>query len=231
MGRPVDKPVPAWSYSSIKTYDQCPKKYYHLKVARDVKDTGSEAMLYGEMVHKAIEDFFADGTPIPDKYDYVRGLCDVMDEKEGEKHAEIKLGLKRNAKGDYEACDFDDPDVWWRGIADLVILNGTEGWCIDWKTGKSAKYADVKQLDMLAAAMFVKYPELQVIKSALAFVVADKLVRKIHKRELLEEYAEVFADPLDRLASSMHSGVWNPIQGPLCGWCPVDFCPHHRPRF
>ena len=47
----------AWSYSSISTFKQCPKKYYHLKVAKDVKDIGSEAMLYGNQVHTAADDY------------------------------------------------------------------------------------------------------------------------------------------------------------------------------
>ena len=29
---------PAWSYSSITLFDQCPKKYYHLRVAKDIKE-------------------------------------------------------------------------------------------------------------------------------------------------------------------------------------------------
>jgi Protein of unknown function (DUF2800). len=59
--------VTAWSYSSIKTFDQCPKKYYHLKVAKDVKDIPGEAALYGTAVHEAAEHFVKDGTPIPEK--------------------------------------------------------------------------------------------------------------------------------------------------------------------
>jgi hypothetical protein len=30
---------------------------------------------------------------------------------------------------------------------------------IDYKTGKNAKYADMKQLDLMAGAIFVHYPE------------------------------------------------------------------------
>ena len=37
----------AWSYSSIKTFDQCPKKYYHLKIAKDVQDGDTTATVYG----------------------------------------------------------------------------------------------------------------------------------------------------------------------------------------
>ena len=46
--------MPAWSYSSLKTFQQCPKKYYHIKVAKDVKDEGSEATIYGKELTKLL---------------------------------------------------------------------------------------------------------------------------------------------------------------------------------
>ena len=66
-----------WSYSSIKTFDQCPKKYYHLKVAKDVKDTGSDATIYGQEVHKAAEDYIKFGTPIPAKFKFVEPVVSL----------------------------------------------------------------------------------------------------------------------------------------------------------
>jgi hypothetical protein len=47
----------AWSYSSIKTFDQCPKKYFHLKVIKDVKDDPGEAAIYGTDAHEAAEHY------------------------------------------------------------------------------------------------------------------------------------------------------------------------------
>lgn len=219
----------AWSYSSIKTFDQCPKKYYHLKVAKDVKDTPGEAAIYGTMVHEAAELYVRDGTPIPEKFAYMRPIVERLAAIEGDKHCELKLGVRKTDAG-YEPCGFFDKGVWWRGIVDLVITNGTKAHMVDYKTGKSAKYADTKQLDLMAGAMFVHYPELETIKSALAFVVSKDLITKEHKREELDSYLNVFADQLDRLEGAELSGVWNPKSGPLCGWCPVVECAHHRPR-
>lgn len=219
----------AWSYSSIKTFDQCPKKYYHLKVAKDVKDTPGEAAIYGTMVHEAAELYVRDGTPIPEKFAYMRPIVERLAAIEGDKHCELKLGVRKTDAG-YEPCGFFDKGVWWRGIVDLVIINGTKAHMVDYKTGKSAKYADTKQLDLMAGAMFVHYPELETIKSALAFVVSKDLITKEHKREELDSYLNVFADQLDRLEGAELSGVWNPKSGPLCGWCPVVECAHHRPR-
>jgi hypothetical protein len=45
-----------WSYSSATTFEKCPKQYYHLYVAKDIKqDPNVEHFLYGNEVHKAAE--------------------------------------------------------------------------------------------------------------------------------------------------------------------------------
>jgi len=220
----------AWSYSSIKTFTQCPKKYYHLKVAKDVRDQQNAAALYGEQAHKAAEDYVAKGTPIEPKFDCIKGVAEVLNAMPGDKYPEIKLGVRKINAG-YEPCDFKDPDVWWRGIADLVIVDGDQGKLVDYKTGKNAKYADVKQLDLLAGALFVRMPQVKVIKSALAYVVSNDFISKTHTADLRDSYLGVFDKELDALDVAHETGVWNPISGPLCGWCPVSQCPHHRERY
>ena len=216
----------AFSFSAIKTFKQCPKKYYHLKVAQDVKDKPGEAAMYGSDAHTAAEVYIRDGVPIPGRYKIMRPIVEALEKFEGEKHPEIKLGVKKTEDG-YEACSFDDPAAWYRGIADLVIINGSMAYCIDYKTGKSSHYADIKQLDLMAGALFLLYPDLTVIKSALAFVVPGDFIRKIHKVELTDEYLGVFKHELAELSGAHDNGVWNAKQGPLCGWCPVVECEHN----
>lgn len=219
----------AWSYSSIKTFEQCPKKYFHLRVAKDVKDDPGEAADYGTAVHEAAELFVKDGTPIPEKFAYMRPIVESLASIEGEKHTELKLGIRK--RGDeFEPCGFFDKDVWYRGIVDLVIINGQKGHMIDYKTGKNAKYADPKQLDAMAGALFVHFPDLMMLKSALVYVVSNEFIPKTHVRTEKRAYLATFDNELDRLEHAQLSGVWNPKSGPLCGWCPVTGCEHHRPR-
>lgn len=218
-----------WSYSSLKTFQQCPKKYYHLKVAKDIVDEGGEAAIYGKLVHKAAEDYVRDGVPIPEKFKYMQPILDALTAIPGEKHCEIELGIAIR-KGKFVACEFDAPDYWWHGIADLVIINGGRAWLVDYKTSKNAKYADMKQLDLLAAAMFLRFPTILEIRSALAFVVSNEFVKKDHDRILYEQYLSVMKPELDRLEAALDNKVWNPVSGPLCGFCPVTTCVHHRKR-
>ena len=57
----------SWSYSSISLFKQCPRKYYRLRVLKDIKEPPTQHLIYGNAVHKACEDYGKDGTPIPEK--------------------------------------------------------------------------------------------------------------------------------------------------------------------
>jgi hypothetical protein len=219
----------AWSYSSLKTFEQCPKKYYHLRVLKDVKDEGSEATIYGQEVHKVAEEYIKLGTPIPKKFEFLQDVCDAFNMIKGDKHCELKLGVKKTPGG-YEACGFFDSNVWWRGVGDLVIIQNDQAFSIDYKTSKNAKYADMKQLDILAAGLFTHFPYLTRIKSALAFVVSGEFIYKEHTAELRDSYFSTFDEGLDRLAAAEETGVWNANSGPLCRFCPVLSCEHNRKR-
>lgn len=219
--------LPPWSYSSIKTFDQCPKKYYHLKVAKDVKDEGTEATIYGNEVHKAAEEYVRDGTPVPEKYSYIVPSLDALVRIPGTKYCELKLGVSHE-DGRFGPAEFDAPNVWWRGIADLLIVDTPKAYLVDYKTGKSAKYADPAQLDLLAGAVFTHMPWITHIKSALLYVVSGDFIHKEHLSKYKNSYLNTFGDSLDRLVVAHASGVWNPVSGPLCRYCPVASCPHNR---
>jgi hypothetical protein len=218
-----------WSYSSIKTFEQCPKKYHHTRVLRDVRDEGGTAALYGKEAHTAAEEFLRDGTPMPGRFQFMEEAVNAFAEFEGDKHVELEMGVKRGEQG-FEPCSFSDPDAWWRGIADLVIDQGERAFINDWKTGKNARYADTKQLDLLAGATFLHFPKVKKIKAALTYVVSGDFIQKEHRVELLDSYLGVFNAALEQLEAAHETGVWNAKSSGLCGWCPVEQCPHHRRR-
>lgn len=216
----------AWSYSSLKTFEQCPRKYYHLKVAKDVKDGDTEATIYGKSVHTAAEEFIRDGKEVPAQFSYMQPALEQLKAIPGEKHCELKLGLTE----DLEPCDFFDKRVWWRGIADLVIVDREKklAYSVDYKTSKNARYADIKQLDLVATALFKYFPEVERIKSALMFVVSSEFIRATHTPESIDQYLEKPKQGVARIEAALENDVWNPISGPLCRFCPVKYCEHNR---
>ena len=106
----MTKPTFTWSYSSLSLFQQCPKKYYHLRVAKDIVEPKSEQMLYGTVAHKAAEDYVRDGTPLEPQFAYMQPTLDALKNREGEKLCEYRLGLTEAL----EPCEFFAPDVWWR---------------------------------------------------------------------------------------------------------------------
>lgn len=223
------KMPPAWSYSSITLFDQCPKKYYHLRVVKDIKEPESEAMLYGTAVHEAAEHFMRDGTPVPAKYGFMLPLLEKLKSIPGEKYCELKMGLKK-VDGRLAPCGFFDKDVWYRGIADLIIINNekAEARVIDYKTGKSAKYADTKQLALMAACVFTHFPEIKTVKSGLLFVVSDEFVKADYKAETGFNIFSELDGVLVARETAYETGVFNPKRNFSCkAWCPVLTCAHN----
>ena len=214
-----------WSFSSLKTFQQCPKKYYHTKIAKDIKEPDTKATLYGKQMHTIAEEFIRDGKPIPPAFDYLVPTLEMLAAIPGEKLCEVRLGLTRDMK----PCDFDAPDVWWHGIADLVIINEEKGLAhsVDYKTSKSARYADKKQLDLVAAAIFAKFPKIKKIKSALLFVVSKEFVKADHIQEQQLQYMAQVTPDVERIEAAIRTNVWNPITGPLCKFCAVKQCEHN----
>ena len=135
--------VAPWSFSKIKAFEQCPKQFYHEKILKEYPFVETDAMLYGTAFHLAAEEHIRDNKPLPKKFDFAQGMLDSLKNKRGLKICERKMGLTE----DLYPCDFFSNDVWFRGIADLIIINTPENlaWVIDYKTGKNAKYAAEKR--------------------------------------------------------------------------------------
>lgn len=222
-----EKPKYTWSYSALDLFKQCPHKYYRLKVKKDVRDYPTDATVYGGEAHRAAEDFMKEGTPLPERFAFMQEPLMRLKEKEGEKLCEYRMGLTRNMT----ACRFSDPNVWYRGIADLIILQPDRAWIVDYKTGKSSKYADMKQLELMALCVFKHFPQVKKVKAGLLFVVANDFIKEdFHVRDEPIMWRPWFEET-ERLEKALELDVWNPRPNFTCkGWCPVKDCTHWEPK-
>ena len=215
-----------WSFSSIKLFEQCPRKYHHLKILKDHVESETEAMLYGTRFHEAAEFYIKNDTPLPQYFNFVKSTLDNLKQIPGEKLCEYEMGVKE----DLTPCAFDDPDVWFRGIADLLILDHEtgEGRVIDYKTGKSAKYADPGQLELMALCVFKHFPTIKKVKSGLLFVVCNAFIKDKHSADQQDVLWEKWVQRHNRLKVAMQTDVWNPKPSGLCrAHCIVTSCSHN----
>ena len=63
------------SFSSIKMYENCPKRYYHQKITKEVEDVGSAATIYGTRVHADLEKRLVDGKKLTEETVKHENLC------------------------------------------------------------------------------------------------------------------------------------------------------------
>jgi hypothetical protein len=214
-----------WSYSSLKDFVNCPKQYYHTKVAKDFVKQATQQMLYGTEVHKALEDYVRDGTPLAKNYEFIQPVLDELLAIPGERYPEHKMALTP----DRQACDFDSETRWVRGITDLLIVDGDTAFIVDYKTG-SNKYPDPKQLKLMALMTYVHFPEVQRIKAALLYVLKQSIVPEEYSRNDIDAYWQAFSTDLERLQIAYENNMWPPNPTGLCGWCPVKNCKFYRER-
>lgn len=218
-----------WSFSKIKAFQQCPKQFYHEKVIKQYPFKMTEAIRYGDQFHKAAEKYIRDGEELPKRFLYAKDSLDALRRKKGDKLCEYRMGLTE----DLEPCGFYEDSVWWRGIADLIILNQDQGiaYVVDYKTGKSSRYADKGQLELMAMATFKHFPNVGTVRAGLLFVVCEDLIRNTYEQYEEDTLWDKWMDNFQTMETAYKVDVWNPKPSGLCRqWCQVMECPHNGRR-
>ena len=126
-----------WSFSSLKEYINCPKKYQEVRILKNYSFVDTPQTIYGKEVHEALELYVRDNKPLAKNYLRFKKMVDTLVAIPGKKYPEYKMALTKKM----EQCNFEDENRWVRGIADLVIVDQDKAFIIDYKTG-SNKYPD-----------------------------------------------------------------------------------------
>ena len=134
------------------------------------------------------------------------------------------MGLTENL----EPCDFFAKDVWFRGIADLIILDDDLAWVIDYKTGKNARYADKGQLELMALTVFKHFPQVKKVRAGLLFVISKDLIKDSYEEQASPILWNKWLTNYNRMETAFDKDVWNPKPSGLCRkHCPVIECVHN----
>jgi hypothetical protein len=214
----------AWSYSALTTYELCPKKYYHLYVAKDVKDADSAISAEGKEIHDALKKRVIDGVALPLVMRHFEKTAAKFAAAPGEKHGEMRLALTR----EFEPCGYFDPTVFVRVVIDLAIVQKETAIVVDWKTGKVKD--DPTQMALNAAVLARWMPEIGLFKTVYVWLQSNNLTPKNYSLSMLPA---VWNDLLPRAAKieqARKTTTFPAKENGLCGWCPVKSCPHYKDR-
>jgi RecB family exonuclease len=220
----------AWSHSALNTFRTCPKKYYHEKIKKDVKFTETEASSYGKQVHKAFEDYVGKGKKLPFGMAHYKPYLDKFREISGEKLVEQKMAITR----EFQSTGYFDKDVWFRGQADLIIINGSHAIVIDYKTGKLKD--DFDQLDLMAACAFCLDPDIHTMTAMFFWTKDRSITSKEYKRDdardvwnrFIPMVRKLFIPMVRKLEVAVKTTDFPPKTNGLCrSYCEVKSCPYN----
>lgn len=209
----------SWSYSALKDFKGCARRYNAVRIKNMYPPSETEATIYGKMVHKAFEDYVRDGRPLPSGLNQFVPLLQSVLKLPGEKICEFEMALNH----DKNPTGFKASDVWVRGIADVLVIDGKNARCLDWKTG-SAKYPDKDQLELMALMTFAHFPDVQEVKGALVFVHHKTLVKGAYLRKDKDKLWGKWLSNVALLEAAFETDKWHPNPTPLCRYCPCEFC-------
>lgn len=212
-----------WSFSSLKQYQNCPKQYYELTVAKNFTQIPSQAMIYGNQVHSALEHYVKEGKELPKNYQRFKPLVDDVIAIPGDKLPEHRMALTKEKS----PCTFNADERWVRGIADMVIIDDDYAFIIDYKTG-SDKYPDLKQLRLMSLMTFAHFPHVKKVKAGLLFLMHNNFMPEEYHRDDMDKSWDAFKVPLTRLENSYDTNTWLPNPTPLCKFCPVKTCEFNK---
>ncbi len=217
MSKPYS-PLP-WSYSALTSFETCPRKHYHLKVAKDVVEPQGEAAMWGDTVHKAIEARIKNKTLLPKGMEKWERVASKFDTPKGLLFTEERFALTKNM----QPCKWGATDCWTRGIIDIGVDAGEKVFLGDWKTG-TVKH-DLDQLKLFAGLYMQTKLYVKKVKTAFIWLAHNKVTKEEFTRDDLPEIWGDFAARARRLEVAAQQNKWPPKPSGLCkAWCHVMTC-------
>ena len=205
--------APAWSFSSLNDFQNCPLAYKLKRVTKEVKTVESEAMRYGTECHLFLENRVAKKDPLPEHLSWMEAYIKKMESSGGKMIAEQKLALTKGLG----VTTFFGKDVWVRGIVDLTVRYGDKSVVLDYKTGK--RKLDSDQLMLFAGFEFADMPYVQEVRTGYLWLKDKKMDTETFTREDIPRIWGHFIPKVERLEKAYEKDEWPAKPSGLCGWC------------
>lgn len=209
----------SWSFSKKKNYDTCPKRYYEVDVQKNyVEDT--EQLKWGNEVHEKLASACLGKSPLPDTMKPYQKWVDLVRRAPGELKVEEKYAITR----DFQKTAYFAPNVWYRGICDVLSLHGATATALDWKTG-ATKHNSI-QLMLMASCIFIHYPQIETVKTRFVWLQEDCTTPDVwHRNSIMDEWVNLIPE-INAMEQAHKVLNFPPKPSGLCRkYCPVNSCP------
>ena len=212
-----------WSWSSLDSFETCPRKHWFTKISKLVKEVYNQKRADGLDSHKAMELYVGGKEAMPVAHEALLPLADRLRAAPGQRIVEHSFGFSQSLA----PVGFWDRDVWARGKMDFVQVRPKVAVVLDFKNGK--RKVNSEQLKLFALAAMVTWPHVETVKTGYVWLPNAELGRA---QPLLDQVSYTQADKtsilqnfsgrVQKMLQAETHNQWPPRPSGLCRqWCPV----------
>ena len=219
----------AWSYSKLKNFETCPRRHYECDIVKNFDDkvkadgTPNVELAEGNEAHDALAKACGKGVDLPAKFSHYQTWVDRVRTGPGQLLVEQKYAITR----DFAPTTYFARDVWYRGIGDVVRIDGPVALVLDWKTGKVLE--DSVQLMLMAQCIFSHFPQVKRVRSEFVWLKEECTTPEVFTRQEIADAWLTLLPRVARLEADSKAMQFPPKPGALCKrYCPVQTCPFWR---
>jgi PD-(D/E)XK nuclease superfamily protein len=213
----------AFSYSRLKGFEDCPRRYYETQILKDKwPEKKSDMLEWGDAVHAALAHALRTGEPLPTVFQLFQHWIDKVNRTKGEMLIEddCRWAITR----EFKPTPWFAKNVWLRCVADVVKLDYPAALLVDWKAGKSSN-VDPIQLTLTSLMLLIQFPALQCVRSDFVWLQEDhQTTQVLYRNEAADRWAEIMPR-VKRMEQAVLAEEFPPMPGRFCRrWCPVKSC-------
>ena len=232
----VKKPF-TWSYSALKNFETCARRYFEINVAKNIEQPRSDALDRGDELHDAMKNRVQGSTPLPPHLIYMEQWAEKLT-RVLHPFQIIQCELKMSNARDGRPTGYFDKSTWFRSKIDYFRLmpNGTNndyGHVVDYKTGRPPKVWDGTQLMLNAWQIFQSYKTVQECRVDYLWTEYNDTSHEIYKREEMPQLMAELTPRVTAMEMAHRTDNFPPKPGGLCyEYCDVTTCEFwgKRPR-
>jgi len=209
----------AWSFSKLNNYETCAYRHQQVDLLKNFQDGDGEALVWGNQVHDAMKQALTGTAPLPASMEYYQRWVDLVRAGPGELLVEQKYAIAK----DFTKTAYFAPNVWYRGIADVVRIHGDIALALDWKTGRVKENS--VQLALMAQCIFAHYPAVHHVRSEFIWLQEDCTTPEIYSRSDMANLWIALLPRVEKMETAALTKQYPPKPGGLCvKYCPVKSC-------
>ena len=222
----------SWSWSRLKNWRTCPKRFYEIDVAKNYTEPEAGALKWGHEVHQAMANRIARQAPLPEgMQDYDDWPQRMITLKSAGSHVLVENRLAMSK--DFLKTGFFDQGTWFRGVVDVLAIGKETAISLDWKTGGNIN-PEFEQLGLSAQLVFANFPDINEVQTAYIWLSHTNdngkvlTTKETYTRDnMLPLWNELWPE-IKTMAEAHRTTTYPPKPSGLCKrHCPVVSCPYH----